>query len=327
MEPIIWSIVVLGGLGALFGIMLGVASKKFAVEKDERVVAVRELLPGANCGGCGFPGCDGFADALVKGDAKVPDCAVLNADGVAGIAQVLGVEASAAKPRVARIMCLGSEGHCANKFEYDGAQDCRAAYAVASGYKACRFGCLGLGTCAKVCKFGAINMGPDGIGFIDENKCTGCGRCVEQCPLASITVMERDVDVYVACTNQDKGKAVSQNCTAGCIGCGICAKNCPFEAITMVNNLPVMDYDKCRSCWICVEKCPRKCILTTKPDKIAHIMEEKCIGCTLCKKACPFAAIEGELKEVHHVNEQCRGCGVCLESCRKGAIEMVPRDS
>ncbi|MEA4853432.1 MAG: 4Fe-4S binding protein [Christensenella sp.] len=325
-EPIIWSIVVLGGLGAVFGIMLGVASKKFAVKKDETAVAVREHLPGANCGGCGYPGCDGLADALAKGKAEISACAVMSQEQASAIGEILGISVGKMKPKVARIMCLGSEGHCQNKFEYDGAMDCRAAYAVASGFKACRFACLGLGTCAKVCKFGAITMGPDGIAFIDETKCTGCGRCVEQCPQKSIAVLERDIDVYIGCRNVDKGKAVMEHCSAGCIGCGICAKSCPFGAITMVNNLPVIDMEKCRSCWTCVEKCPRKCLLTTKPDKMAKIDIKKCVGCTLCAKACPFGAIEGDLRQKHRVDaDKCRGCGLCVESCKIGAVGLIKR--
>ncbi|MEG1656583.1 MAG: RnfABCDGE type electron transport complex subunit B [Christensenellaceae bacterium] len=326
LEPIIWSIVVLGGLGAVFGIMLGVASKKFAVKKDEKVVEVRTLLPGANCGGCGFAGCDALADALVKGKAEIAACAVLNADAAQKIADVLGVEAGEIKPKVARIMCLGSQGHCKDKFVYDGAMDCRAAYAVASGFKACRFACLGLGTCAKVCKFGAITMGKDGIAFIDEEKCTGCGRCVEQCPQSSIAVLHRDIDVYAACTNIDKGKPVMENCTAGCIGCGICAKACPFGAITMENNLPVIDTKKCRSCWTCVEKCPRKCMLTTKSNKTAVIEEEKCVGCGECSSTCPFGAIEGEPNKAHLVTDKCRGCGLCTESCENDAVTLIEKE-
>ena len=326
-EPVIWSIIVLGGLGAVFGVMLGVASKKFAVQKDEREDLVLELLPGANCGGCGYPGCGGLASAIVAGKAEITACAVLSSENANKIGEIMGVSVGEVVPKVARIMCLGSEGHCKNKFEYDGARDCRAAYAIASGFKACRFACLGLGTCAKVCKFGAITMGKDGIAFIDEEKCTGCGRCVEQCPQSSIAVLDRNIDVYAGCTNIDKGKAVMENCTAGCIGCGICAKACPFGAITMENNLPVVDYEKCRHCWICVEKCPRHCILTTKPDKRAEIDAEKCIGCTLCAKACPFEAIEGELKQAHLITERCRGCGLCVESCKKDAVHLVKKES
>ncbi|MEG2360981.1 MAG: 4Fe-4S binding protein [Christensenella sp.] len=323
LEPIIWSIIVLGGLGAVFGIMLGVASKKFAVKKDERVVAVRENLPGANCGGCGYAGCDALADALVAGKAEVTDCAVLSQDGAQKIAEVLGVCVGDIKPKVARIMCLGSEGHCKNKFEYDGARDCRAAYGIAGGFKACAFACLGLGTCAKVCKFDAITMGPDGIAFIDEDKCTGCGRCVEQCPQSSIAIIERDVPVYTACTNTGRGREVMENCSAGCIGCGKCASLCPFGAIKMIDNLPVVNEELCRNCGLCVEQCPRKCILETASLLRAKINPQKCVGCTLCSKACPFDAIDGTLKMTHKITDKCRGCGLCVEACKLGAITMV----
>ncbi len=322
-EPVILSIAVLGGLGAVFGIMLGVASKKLHVEKDERVEAVRELLPGANCGGCGYPGCDGLAAAIVEKGAEITSCAPLTKANAAKIGEVMGVAVDDVTPKVARIMCLGSHGNCKNKFEYDGAHDCRAAYSIASGFKACRFACLGLGTCAKVCKFGAITMGEDGIADIDEEKCTGCGRCVEQCPQSSIAVLDLGVDVYAGCTNRDKGKAVTENCKTGCIGCGVCAKACPFDAIVMEHNLPAIDLEKCRSCWTCVEKCPRHCMLTTQPKRRAVISEAKCIGCTLCKKACPFGAIEGEVRQTHIVTDACRGCGLCEEACKKDAIQMI----
>lgn len=323
-EPVILSIAILGGLGALFGVMLGVASKKFAVEKDERVDQVTELLPGANCGGCGYPGCGGFADAVVKGAVEVSGCAVVSKENAQAIGAVMGVEVGDVKPRVARMMCLGSQGHNFDKFDYDGPKDCRAAAATAKGHKACRFACLGLGTCAKVCKFDAITMGAHGIAYIDEAKCTGCGRCVEQCPQHTIEVMDQDVEVYTACISQDKGKPVTQVCGVGCIGCGKCATKCRFDAIAMENNLPVIDQEKCRNCKVCVEVCPRGCMVTTQPDKRAFIIEEKCVGCTLCKKACPFDAIEGELKEKHRVLDSCRGCGLCVESCRRDAIVMVP---
>lgn len=320
--PIVWSIVILGGLGAVFGLILGVASKKFAVQVDERVSAVRDLLPGANCGGCGFPGCDGFASSLASGKAEISNCAVLNAETAKQIGDILGMNAGDIKPKVARIMCLGSNGNCQDKFVYDGAQDCRAAYAIASGFRNCRFSCLGLGTCAKVCKFGAIKMGDHGIAAIDEEKCTGCGRCVEQCPQISITVQDKEINVYAACTNVDKGKAVTTVCSAGCIGCAKCMRVCPFEAITMDRGLPVIDYTKCRQCKTCVDACPRMCIVTTKPDKVAYIIEENCIGCGLCKKACAFEAVEGEIKQKHIVNDKCRGCGLCFEKCKKKAIEF-----
>ena len=316
---IIWSIVAIGGLGAAFGILLAYASKKLAVEKDERVSSVRENLPGANCGGCGFPGCDGFAEAVVNGKAPINGCAVLGAPAAKKIAEILGVDAGDIRPKAARIMCLGKNG-CRDKFEYRGAEDCRAAVALAGGFRNCEFACIGLGTCAKVCKFGAITMGEHGIADIDTMKCTGCGACVAACPKNTIEVLDLDIDLYVACRNSHRGKQVIEVCEVGCISCGICAKSCPFEAITMVDGIPKIDYSKCRECRICMDKCPRNTIVRTKPIKRAKIIADKCIGCTLCAKSCPFGAIEGELKQTHVIHDDCRGCGICFEKCKKGAI-------
>ncbi len=321
MNVIWWSVIALGGIGAAFGFLLAGASKKFAVKKDEKVEAVRALLPGANCGGCGFPGCDGFAAALAAGNAKISGCAVLGVPAAKDLAELLGVSSGDMRPKAARIMCLGKEG-CKNKFEYQGAQDCRAALAVGGGAKNCRYACVGLGSCAKACKFDAIKMDSQGIAEIDLMKCTGCGACVEACPQKTIAVLDLDIDYYIACRNPEKGKAVTTVCSSGCISCGICAKNCPFGALTMINDLPVIDYTKCRECGVCAEKCPRKSILRTKPVRRAEILADKCIGCGACKEACPFGAIDGEADSAFTVYDNCRGCGSCMEKCENCAIVL-----
>ena len=267
METIIWSVVVIGGLGILFGAGLGIAAKKLAVQKDERVDQVRELLPGANCGGCGFPGCDGFAVALVEGKAKPGGCSVCSAQANAQISEILGVAVEAGEPRVARVLCQGDCDNCMDKAAYDGVMDCKAAALVTSGFKACSVGCLGLGTCAKVCPFEAIKIGKNGIAYIDEESCTGCGKCVEECPKQGIALFPKSVKTYVACRNQQFGKAVLSVCKAGCIGCKLCAKSCPEQAIEMKDNLPVIDYEKCTGCGICAAKC--------KPGAIVFLGKEE----------------------------------------------------
>lgn len=266
-NDIIWPVVALGGLGLLLGLGLAIASKVFAIKTDPTVEKVRELLPGANCGGCGFPGCDGFAKALAAGEAKPSACVVVSADNLKAIGETLGVEAEAGQKKVARVLCSGGSENCVPKYVYTGLHDCRAAAALAGGPQSCKYGCVGLLTCAKSCPFGAIHLNEKGVAEIDEDKCTGCATCVAVCPKKSIAIIPKKQEVYVRCHAPEKGKAVTIACKAGCIACGICAKKCPQGAITIVDNLPVIDYDKCTGCGVCVAACPRKVIAGTPAVK------------------------------------------------------------
>lgn len=324
---ILLPVAAIGGLGLILGLGLSVASKLLAVKVDPNIAKVRELLPGANCGGCGFPGCDGFAEALVNGEAEVGKCTVLSAENLAVIAKILGVEATAGERRVARVLCRGDEENCSTKYEYFGLSDCRAAAMLAGGPSSCRFACVGLLTCAKVCPFGAIYLNEHGIAEVDESRCTGCGKCAEACPKDAIVVMPERNEVYINCRNTGKGKDVMSVCKAGCIACGLCARKCPEGAITMVDNLPVYDYEKCTGCGVCAVVCPKDAIALKEPiTKAAVIHEDPCIGCGICKKACPTGAIKGELKEIHKVNpSKCAACGICVEKCPKDAIELCDR--
>ena len=265
-NDIIWPIIALGGLGLVLGLGLAVASKFLSVKTDPNIEKIRELLPGANCGGCGYPGCDGLAKALAEGKADVSQCSALSADKFKEIAALLGVDSTAGEKKVARVLCRGDSENCGAKYKYSGISDCRAAAALAGGPSSCPFGCVGLLTCAKACPFGAITLSDKGIASIDEDMCTGCGKCVEACPKNGIVLMPKKNAVYVQCRTTDKGKAVTLACKAGCIGCGICAKKCPQGAITMQNNLPVIDHDKCTACGICVEACPKDVIAISKSE-------------------------------------------------------------
>ncbi len=269
LEMVLISIAVIGGLGLIFGLGLAIASKKFAVEKNETISEIVSLLPGANCGGCGRPGCDAFAKALYEKKASISECAVCVSANANQIAKLLGVEASEKKKLVARVMCVGVKDKIVSKYIYGGMEDCRAAAALSGGAKACSVGCLGLGTCQQVCKFDAITVNKkDGLAIVDPDKCVGCGICAEECPKDTIVMMDPELSrTYIACRIHQKGKAVSQICKAGCIGCGICARECKFDAITMVDNLPIINYDKCVHCGLCAKKCPK--------DAITHIKKKK----------------------------------------------------
>lgn len=273
LNDIIWPVVALGGLGLVLGLGLAIASKLLAVKTDPNIEKVRDLLPGANCGGCGFPGCDGFAKAVCAGEADVTKCVALSSDNLSAISELLGVDAQMGEKMVARVLCQGDSENCVSKFKYSGISDCRAAAMLAGGPSACAFGCVGLLTCAKVCPFGAISLSDKGIATVDEDICTGCGKCAEACPKNGIVIMPKSHGVYICCRTTEKGKAVATVCKAGCISCGLCAKKCPEGAIVMKDNLPHIDYDKCTGCGTCAQVCPKGSIAMSgeKPSDDAAV--------------------------------------------------------
>lgn len=269
MTGILYPAIVMGGLGIVFGSLLAFASKKFYVEVDERQTQIRALLPGANCGGCGFPGCDGYAEACVSGTAKPNKCAAGGPDVAAKIAEILGVAAEAAEPMVAYVKCRGSIDKTLKDCVYIGFDDCRSAAVVPGrGPAACAFGCLGYGTCVKVCAFGAIKIA-DGLAVVDQEKCVACGACVEECPRGVITLVPKKSKVHVGCSSPLKGPFVKKICSTGCIGCTLCVKTCPKQAIEMKGSLAVIDPSKCVNCGLCVSKCPVKAITDARPPRPA----------------------------------------------------------
>ncbi len=257
LDSIIWPLIVMGGLGLVLGLGLAIASKIFDVKTDPLVEQVRELLPGANCGGCGIPGCDGFAKAVASGEANASRCVAISCENLDAISALMGVSADASEKKVARVRCHGDSENCISKYTYTGIHDCRAAAQLAGGPSACAFGCVGLLTCGKVCPFGAIYLSDKGIAAVDESLCTGCAKCEAVCPKHVISVMPKSRNVFIACRTTEKGKAAAAICKAGCIACGLCAKKCPEGAITMSDNLPHIDYDKCTGCGVCVGVCPK----------------------------------------------------------------------
>ncbi len=259
-ENIIWPVVSLGGMGLLFGAGLAFASKKFSVEKDPREDEIKDVLPGANCGACGYPGCDGLAAAIVAGEAAVNSCPVGGKAVAEKVSSIMGVDANDSAPMVAKVLCKGGCSETKNKFNYQGIYDCEAASMLLDGPKSCSYGCLGMGTCVKACPFDAIYINDNGIAEVDQDKCTACGICVQACPKNVVELVPIDKKVHVMCNSMDKGKAVKQNCEVGCIGCGICAKVCRFDAIELENNLAKINYDKCTNCSLCAKKCPTKAI-------------------------------------------------------------------
>ncbi len=251
----------LGGLGLFFGLVLAYASIKFEVETDPKIEAIEDSLPSANCGACGYPGCGAFAEAVANGETPIDGCTPGGEQTAQTIANILGVShGESAEKYVAEVVCLGGKEHCKEQFEYDGVQDCRAAMLYANGFKACDYGCLGLGTCEKICPFDAIEMQNNGIPHIDPDKCTGCNKCANTCPKQVIRMVNANTTYHVRCSSKDKAKTVKKVCEVGCIGCGLCAKACPVNAVTIENNLAYIDSHECINCGKCQKQCPQDCI-------------------------------------------------------------------
>lgn len=256
MGPILSAVVAMGGLGLVLSAALGVAAKVFYVYVDPKIGEVADVLPGANCGGCGYAGCSDCAAAMVAGEAAPNACKAGGDSVTQAAAAILGISATAAERDIAKIFCRGAHGAAERKFIYSGVPDCRAAMQVSGGDKSCSYGCLGLGTCVAACPFGALSMGDDGLPVVDERFCTGCGTCVSVCPRHIPQLIKETQKAATLCSSHDLGKIVKAICSVGCIGCGKCKKACPEKAITITKFLSIVDHEKCNGCGKCFEKCP-----------------------------------------------------------------------
>lgn len=261
MNPLVLTVLTLSLLGALLAVILYFVAQKFKVEEDPRIDEVEKMLPGANCGGCGFAGCRAMSEALVKNDnIDSLYCPVAGGDVMKSIAGYLGKSAAEKAPMVATMLCGGTCQKRPKVNHYDGALSCAVVNTFYVGETGCAFGCIGYGDCVQACKFGAMALNTEtGLVDIDPDKCTACGACVKTCPKGLIELRKKwpkNRAIYVACRSKNRGSVVMKACKAGCIGCGKCAKACPFDAITIDNFLAYIDPDKCKLCRKCVNECP-----------------------------------------------------------------------
>lgn len=263
---ILINVLIMGGIGAVIGAILAYAAKKFEVKKDPQIEALAHTLPGVNCGGCGYPGCYSYAEAVATGKVSLQLCSAGGAKVAADIAEIMGVEKiSPADRKSARVICGGNITKTRKKYDFKiQIKSCAASNLYFSGDKSCGYGCLGYGDCVKTCPFDAIKINADGIAHVIEDKCTSCGKCVNACPKNIIKIVPLKSRVSVLCSSHDKGIQAKKLCGVSCIACGICAKNCPVQAITVENNLARIDYTKCTNCGICETKCPTKAIINLK---------------------------------------------------------------
>ena len=267
------ALLTMGGLGAFFAAALAVADKKLRVYEDPRIGQVNDVLPGANCGACGFAGCAAYAEAVVEGKAEVNACPVGGADCAADVAAIMGVEAGGSVRQVARILCKGGHGIAAEKADYEGPTTCAAQTMVSGGGKACVWGCLGGGDCVTACTFDAIEMGEDGLPKVFDALCTGCGACVKACPRDIIELHPEDRNMFVFCRSHDDAKTAKAVCKVACIGCSLCARK-SNGAITMDNNLAVIDHEKLDTSIIPLDKCRTGAITWLVPPAVEEVPEQ-----------------------------------------------------
>ena len=269
MNVILVAVIALGVLGLVLAAVLFLVAKKFAVEEDPRIAEVAEVLPQANCGGCGYPGCNGFAEACVKaadgGSLEGKLCPVGGQPVMEKVAGILGMAAEATEQKVAVVRCNGTCENRPRTSVYDGVKSCRIAHNTAGGETGCFFGCLGCGDCVEACAFGALSMNAEtGLPVVDESKCTACGKCAKACPRNIIELRpmgKKGRRMVVQCVNKDKGPVAKKACAVACIACGKCAKVCEFEAITVEGNIAYIDPAKCRLCRKCEDECPQHTIV------------------------------------------------------------------
>lgn len=277
MPTIITPVIIMAILGGLFAFLLGVVSKLTYIPVDPKVKAIRDALPGANCGACGYPGCDGCAQAMANGEAPVTACVVGGEKCAEEVAEIVGGSAEGMQKMVASVQCQGDRDNTEEIFNYDGVNDCRIMMYSFGGCKSCSYGCLGCGSCKNVCDFGAIKM-VNGLAVIDQEKCTSCMACINTCPKHIIKLVPYHAPAQVKCSNPEFGKDVKTACKVGCIGCSMCTRQAPEEfymdgKLARVKYHEGFDMEKAK---LAAEKCPAKCIvLDQNPDINATIPEEK----------------------------------------------------
>ena len=281
------AISVLAVMGIIFGLVLTIAAKKFEIKTDPNLDAIKNLLPGANCGACGFPGCSSLAEAIFTKDIPASKCLVAKNDAITAINDILGKKADIIIAKFPYLKCQHAPAKAEKTYKYNGLSDCSLVLTLFKGNRICKYSCFGMGSCVKACPFQAISIAENGFPQIDVNLCTGCGICVEACPQSILELSSENQTSHIKCNNLDRGKQALDVCETSCVSCGICIKKCPEEAISMKTyknsgTLPKIDETKCTQCNICIQVCPRKCITYNAPIQRNTFKSSQKAGCSAC---------------------------------------------
>lgn len=322
-------ITVLSSVGLFFGVALSISAKLLHVKVNKKIAEIDEVLPGTNCGACGYPGCMGFAIAVANGEASTAGCLAGGAEVAMDVAGVMGTDHIEVEETIAVVNCKGGYAEATERAVYEGIHDCHAAELIGNGTKECSHGCLGLGSCVKTCSYDAIIITDNGLAVIDPDKCTGCEGCLTSCPRNLITMMPKDRNIFLACNNHDRGAKVKKYCSVGCTGCTLCVKAATVEgSVTMDNFLPVLDYQKEDNFVAAAYKCPSNCFTDLAKARPKANISTKCTNCGDCLTACPvkgaiIAPEEGVKGARYQVDKlRCIGCGICVPACHDDAITM-----
>ena len=273
-NKVIYAVISVGLLGGLLGIALAYASKIFAVKKDKRIAEIDDILPGVNCGACGYAGCSGYAEAIVNEGAELSLCSPGGSEVALKIGNVMGKQVDTNKEKmVAQIHCHGTKNNTVSKYNYKGIKDCNAMHSLFGGSKLCPHGCLGLGSCISVCPVDAISKNALGYLEIDKDRCIACGKCLNVCPTGVIKMIPYSAETIVACNSKDKGAVTKKYCSVGCIGCKICEKKAPEAGFKVENFLASIDYSANGDAEEAITACPSKCIKKLKPDNTKEVKE------------------------------------------------------
>jgi Na+-translocating ferredoxin:NAD+ oxidoreductase subunit B len=316
-------VVMLGSMGLAYAAIIAGASRRMRPSADDCAARIRPVLPGIDCGACGFTTCADYALAASERTASPALCTPGGPKTAYALGDILGVDAYVEEPRMAIVHCKGGSRESLHRSCYDGIEDCHAAVVIGNGSKICDDGCLGLGSCVQACSFGAIEITGDHVALVNPDVCIGCGACVAACPRNIIERIPRVHKIFLSCSNHDRGMKVKSYCSVGCTACEVCVKATLSGSISMHDNLPKLDYSRQENFVVAAHTCPSHCFVDQIKTRPKVNITVTCTGCGACVQHCPVGAIHGAQGQRYSIEKKaCIGCGQCLGVCPVHAISL-----